>query len=397
MPLGQSDYEAIEIAITATGAAGVIDMQARLSAQLRDAEAAAAGAERVLKGQAAAMANTQGATRGATQAVLEFSRGVEDLTTGGPLGLLNNIPGLFQGIGRAIGLTGTQLAALTGGVSLLATAAYAAWLNWDRIKKAFEDGIPQRLVSDLKEVKAELERLEAIEVKTRFDYSDIDIAKRKLAELTEAEKIYQALKSGKTVDQAERAKLVSQAITEQGGGVDAVIKAVAGLTQQPESEATRKNREAVAFIQDPANKYRAGTDPANLRKYQQQLADTQAQDRRDHFDATKATVAGAAGGNERQRQYIEDLLKANPEKFAAAGAWRPDRDTPGPGRRRGRGRRRGEQDPGEGRRLGPQPHQRGPEAEARRQGQGRRRQGRARGRGRQEQGRSRAEEAGGRG
>ena len=66
-----------------------------------------------------------------SRGMIDISRGVEDFATGGFLGILNNIPGAFQNMGAAVGISGTALAGWTAGVSLAATALYVLYKNWD--------------------------------------------------------------------------------------------------------------------------------------------------------------------------------------------------------------------------------------------------------------------------
>jgi hypothetical protein len=74
--------------------------------------------------------------RAASRAMLEFSRGLEDFATAGPIGALNNIPTFFYNIGQALNWTNTTVTAATAGVSLLATASYLVYQNWELITRS---------------------------------------------------------------------------------------------------------------------------------------------------------------------------------------------------------------------------------------------------------------------
>lgn len=96
-----------------------------------------------------AAGETKSKAAGLSQTALEFSRGIEDFSTGGFIGILNNIPGMFRGIGAALGLAAGPLAAFTAGVSLLATGAYVLYKNWDSVLGMFEtrNAIPEATTS----------------------------------------------------------------------------------------------------------------------------------------------------------------------------------------------------------------------------------------------------------
>jgi hypothetical protein len=151
----------------------------RLQAQLEDARAAYqvatdavtkyGSAQRAAAAMAAqSMQKSTAASRGAQQAMLEFSRGVEDFSTGGFLGVLNNIPRTFEGIAQAIGLSQTAIAGWTTGISLAATGAYILYKNWDTIVTLFQETRAfERAANDIaameRELKAAKDRLEELE------------------------------------------------------------------------------------------------------------------------------------------------------------------------------------------------------------------------------------------
>lgn len=68
-----------------------------------------------------------------SRAAIDISRGVEDFAVAGPLGVLNNVPGIVANIGQAAKLSAGQIAALTTGFSLAATAAYVLYQNADKL------------------------------------------------------------------------------------------------------------------------------------------------------------------------------------------------------------------------------------------------------------------------
>ena len=253
-------YKAIELAVNTTGAAGVQALDANVAAlkgqisayqaqiaagqgitakQIDDladlahahdrASAAAAAGQRVLAGLPVSMDATQKASGGAARGVLELSRAFEDFTTGGPLGALNNIPGIFQSIGQAAGLGAPQVALLTAGVSGLATAAYIAYTHWDSLVRAFQDktAIPAaianveslgKVIHDADKVMDDLRKnttLTADEME-RFKRAETDkgLAQEKVAGIKAGADLF-----GDPPDEARaRAKSATEAIGAAGGG-----------------------------------------------------------------------------------------------------------------------------------------------------------------------------------
>jgi hypothetical protein len=72
--------------------------------------------------------------------LLDLSRGIEDVATGGPIGGLNNIPGIFTNMASAAGVSATSVAGWTTGISLAATGAYLLYRNWDSVEQLWGGG-----------------------------------------------------------------------------------------------------------------------------------------------------------------------------------------------------------------------------------------------------------------
>src|ERR1700761_4113764 len=81
---------------------GVDDIQklTELTAALHRTEQAVAAANRVMNGQSAQLGSIDKYGRGAALGILELSRALEDVAVAGPLGGLNNVPGMIMGIGQ---------------------------------------------------------------------------------------------------------------------------------------------------------------------------------------------------------------------------------------------------------------------------------------------------------
>ena len=229
MSLGAPIYQAIEIAFRATGQQAVRDLDAglqqakadlaayqaqlqagapitrdaiddlaRYTAQVRQAEEALEAVTRVSQGLPAAGLGGQAAARG----FLEFSRAVEDFAVAGPLGALNNMPGIFQNIAQSINLSRGAVAGWTAAISLAATAAFELYKNWDKIRDAVGLGA----------IKTQAEEMEELRKKTSLTAD-------------EAERLYRAtaLQEGaasarKAQSKAERdqASAVKEAFVELG-------------------------------------------------------------------------------------------------------------------------------------------------------------------------------------
>jgi hypothetical protein len=101
-----------------------------------------------------------GAMKGNSLAVLNFSRGIQDFAQGGIGGVLNNIEGMLLPLGA-------KIAAFAGPVTLVATAGYLLYNNWNRVLGVFRDTQPVEKLGDT------MGRLEAA----------MDQAKDRMAEL----------------------------------------------------------------------------------------------------------------------------------------------------------------------------------------------------------------------
>jgi hypothetical protein len=263
--LGHSDafYQAIQIAIEMTGQAGVTAMEReaatlqrridsltntvrangiatnaeieeirKLAIELEHANEAVAAGERVLDGHAAKMRSAASATKGASFAMLEFSRGIEDLTTGGFLGILNNIPGMVQGITQSMNLSAAAVAKVTTGVSLFATALYLLSQQID--KGYFEHFIksfdlmrdPLRdAASDVEGLKEKIKALGEQPFKVQGDYDALREMRAELKKTEEAIRHWEALRDKRTDDQEKAKKILEEGVVE-GGGKEAVDKAI---------------------------------------------------------------------------------------------------------------------------------------------------------------------------
>ena len=358
MPLDRNTYQAIELAVKATGQAGVdalnqsvqdlkaaiaaeqaqlaaggavtqktIDDLAKLKAQLDQAKDAYASAERVMAGKAAAVGSSM---RGASDAVLQLSRGLEDLATGGPIGILNNLPGIGRGIATAFGAAPPQIAAVESAIGFLGTGAFLLYQNFDRIKAAFGTGNAfGQLPNDVEGLTAKLKELESIKVKTLIDYRDIDIAQAKLDRLKEAEASYDRLKNKRSKAQQEASERATEAIVEYGGGddYDSSVDKIAGLaarhttvTQSARtSELAEQVRRTRAAAQNPANAMGAASLYAELADFEKQLKASRSNDQGEHLKTVRGMVGRAGSGFSNEIDWLLNIVRDHGNEAAQAG------------------------------------------------------------------------------
>lgn len=164
--------------VTATAAA-----TAATAANTAAATANAAAAERAARANrsmAAAARNTVEMTdprkAAGGRAVLELSRGIEDFSTGGPMGALNNIPGVFREVATYAGMSTVAIAGMTGAVSGVATGAYLLWRNWDSVVSLFDAG-------HVETEAARMERLEKATSRTAAETAKLNTYKREQSAL----------------------------------------------------------------------------------------------------------------------------------------------------------------------------------------------------------------------
>lgn len=369
MAFGDDFYKSVEIAVNATGAQGVQQLEARvqalqaqmvayqqalasgapinqkaldglesLSAKLAEASEAAAAGQRVLAGMPAKLGDVGRGGQAAARGVLELSRGLEDLTTGGFLGILNNIPGTIGNFGQAAKLSATQVAILTSAASGLGTAAYLIYQNWDKIKKLFDDGLSPKLIDDVESVTAKLKELTEKEWKTRVDVRDIQIAKGELDQLTKAKRGYDAL-NAPTQEEKDRGAAVQQAVIEGGGRPkieEAIIAATTGQVS-PEVKAVQAKMDQldqrikevdVALAKAEASGNVDQVEGLTARRGmlagdRSKLADSKegqlaAQDQ-NRRAAVQQQLGLAGAGDLNQLRSLMDIISKRPQKFAAQG------------------------------------------------------------------------------
>jgi hypothetical protein len=107
----------------------------QLSAEMNRAQSAA-------QSFGVSISNSGQRTQAAVRGITDFSRAAEDFSTGGFLGVMNNIPGVMTNVGAAIGVSATSMALLTAGTSILVATGYLLYRNWDSVTGLFQDKNP---------------------------------------------------------------------------------------------------------------------------------------------------------------------------------------------------------------------------------------------------------------
>jgi hypothetical protein len=174
------------------------------------------------------LANTGSAASHASRGVLALSQGLEDLTTGGPIGILNNIPMMFEGVGRAAGMSVPQVNMAVAGVTALATGAYILYRNWDQFAQTIGLGT----------TKTEAEHMEELGKQTAKTAAETE----KLLKYEERRKTVEAQRTAKTDVEKEQETRVNDAMIAAGPDADKAI--VRGLVQTGKERLTGMSDEA---------------------------------------------------------------------------------------------------------------------------------------------------------
>jgi hypothetical protein len=234
--------------------------------------------------------------------------------------IVNNVPGIVMAFGGSAGLA--------GGIGIAAVAAQQLIAHLGDIKAFFGAGLPQKLVYDLKAVQEELQAIDEKPIKSRIDYQDYDIAKRKLDALTEAQQAFDNLKKRKSRETIEAGKIASEAIVEMGGGDDFESSAarVARAAAATKPEESRKTIDARAKRDAAKSQLETATDPDQvlglqeaLARYEQALESSLASDKRNHQQVTEGRVGRAGEGYAGDIKWLQDLIRSNPGAFRAMG------------------------------------------------------------------------------
>jgi hypothetical protein len=258
--------------------------------------------------------------------MLELSRGVEDFTVAGPLGVMNNLPVIMSNMAAAAGVAATSVAALTAGVSFLGTGAYILYRNWDSVTSLWQEKNPfpksaddlENMQDRLKEVSKELDKLKGLQSldNTQLARANTLIAERaKLEKEVTAEKERQknidVVAKAKDPEDAKRAATIAGAVGAGEGGdafradVEAAMRVE--LRREIDRARARRDRDITAMDASGASAQVRG-EYANTRK--------------NEFDALERTLkgdmtrmigemmAGLGRGDPKAMARLRDLMDA---------------------------------------------------------------------------------------
>jgi hypothetical protein len=196
-----------------------------------------------------------------SRSLVEISRGIEDFTVAGPLGVLNNIPGIFTNMAAAAGVTGAALGVATAGVSLLATGAYILYRNWDSLTGLWEERNPfpesaeslRGMEGQLRKVKDAIDDLQGL---SSLDNAELARANTLLAERDRLEKEITAEKEhrakidaflkGKTEEESARGGAFTKSVGEDRAGFIDDVKAA--MDREAEFSLARARGRAIGRI-----------------------------------------------------------------------------------------------------------------------------------------------------
>jgi hypothetical protein len=191
-------------------------------------------------------------------AVLEFSRGIEDMQYG-LVNAQNNIPGLIQRLGGGAGLAGAISLVVVGiGVALPKIKEF-----WD----SFNSDLSAGAFDTIKSLKDKIEEIEEHPIRMAVDQLQLDEAQRKLDRLTKAKAELDAQMGQQNAHEAESGAKINEAIKESATGSAGVVAKVAEAIERknvgdsiPIQEATEAQKKAVGRIGQADQDFRGATD-----------------------------------------------------------------------------------------------------------------------------------------
>jgi hypothetical protein len=251
-----------------------------------------------------------------------MGRFVQDFQAAGVMGIANNLEGLAMAMGGGAGLAGA--------LTIFATAYLAFKPAIDEFFSGIFKGDAAKVVSDIDAIKERLKTLSDLKVKTAVDYSDIDEATRRLAELQKAHAEYDA--QHKTDDETAAGKEFASILGNAPGGEDAIKKRLYDRLlndrQQGDPELKkalddeRENLKKAKELMDLSVASRGSPAAAAALGQQSAAARTAAEDARKRADArafdiekkTNADIGGMISGGKEGDRAAQAQFRAELEK-----------------------------------------------------------------------------------
>lgn len=169
--------------------------------------------------------------------ILATGHAFQDAAQGGFGAILNNIPLLTQGftslaadMGNFTDETRNKLMAwapaVAGTFTIVATASYVLYQNWDKVERLFQGGIPRPILDTTAELERklkaakdrteELGKLTTMTVSEVNEYRKATEAVKTLNEQLERQKELKELLDGQSKDQRERGSAFKEALAQSG-------------------------------------------------------------------------------------------------------------------------------------------------------------------------------------
>lgn len=208
--LGKTKADVYELA----DAYDLVDVEVRKTTVSQTSARTALGATTVaIEKQTKAVVESTNKMKGLGQTGLQTGRIIQDFAQGGIGGILNNVEGLAMALGGGPGLAG-----------LLTGVGVALFLLKEPIKDFFASfsGPEAQGVKDvLEEIKQRIKDIEKQPVKLSVDVRELEEAKKRIKELETAQKAFDAMREGMSVEEKEAGQEVKKLLTDQGDKVAA--------------------------------------------------------------------------------------------------------------------------------------------------------------------------------
>lgn len=175
-----------------------------------------------------------------TRGIVDLSRGFEDFTTGGFLGVLNNLPGMTMNLAMGFGVAAEKAVAFGTAVSIIATASFAAYKNWGQLQALLGTGMDIPALKGLELMEDRLKtldkRIEELRGKGKLSLPELgelnkatDERTRVKQEITD-EKAFQGLTKAQSSEEEARGSAFAKAVKESGGmaALDSLVHALEG-------------------------------------------------------------------------------------------------------------------------------------------------------------------------
>jgi hypothetical protein len=261
-----------------------------------------------------------GSRRGA-YAMLQFSYAAQDLTQSGFAAIVNNVPVMVNALNLSTSVAaGLMFGAVALDVAMKALGPVFKSLAMDI---GLIDDPAQKFITNVDEMKAKLERLEAKPYKVDLDFDRIELAKKELTLMEERLSAFNAGKHDKI--EQEISKETKEATHLYGGGTEEVEKIVEAHIRVRMAEGaefgdpeTRKRIEGLQYrVAHPTvNRETGESDEAESRR---QLSEQQAKLNQQIRDLAKTEVGAFETGDLGAINRMKELAKSKPDLFSKKG------------------------------------------------------------------------------